>query len=120
MHELSLAAAIVQLATRHADGRRVTKVEVEAGWLRQVVPSALELAFELVAEDTPVAGAELELTIVPASGRCRDCGSETELPGFPLACEACGGLEVEVLRGEELLVTALEIEDEPALTATGG
>jgi hydrogenase nickel incorporation protein HypA/HybF len=111
MHELSLADSIVRIACAHAAGRPVAKVEVQVGHLRQVVPSALEFAFQLVAEGTEVEGAELVLEEVPAAGRCRGCGAESELPGFPLRCDACGGLDLELLRGEELLVDSLELED---------
>ena len=110
MHELSLAESVVRIATRHAAGRRVERVELKVGHLRQVVPAALEFAFELVARGTPVEGAELVLEEVPAAGRCRRCGHESELSGFPLACAECGGLDLELLRGEELLVDALELE----------
>ena len=48
MHELSIADAVVRIASRHAGGRRVAKVEVQVGHLRQVVPDALTFAFELV------------------------------------------------------------------------
>ena len=112
MHELSIAESVVRVASRHARGRRVTKVTVKVGHLRQVVPTALEFAFELVAHGTAVEGAELELEVVPAAGTCRDCGTEGELDGFPLQCAACGGLSIEPIRGEELLVDSLELEDE--------
>jgi hydrogenase nickel incorporation protein HypA/HybF len=111
MHELSLAESVVAIASRHAAGRPVARVELKVGHLRQVVPSALEFAFELVAQGTVVEGAELVLEEVPAAGRCRRCGAESELPGFPLACAACGSVDVELLRGEELLVEALELEE---------
>ena len=111
MHELSIAEAVVEIACRHAEGRRVTAVEVRAGYLRQVVPSALELAFALVAEGTAAEGAELRIEEVPAAGRCRDCGAQSALDGFPLLCGRCGSWDVEVLRGEELLVDAVELEE---------
>jgi hydrogenase nickel incorporation protein HypA/HybF len=117
MHELSIAEALVEIAERHARGRRVTRVEVKVGHLRQVVPSALEFAFELVAQGTVVEGAGLELFEVAAAGTCRGCGAETPLPGFPLLCEHCGGFDVEVTRGEELLVDSLELEE--ALVTSG-
>ena len=120
MHELSIAEALVGIAERHARGRRVLKVEVKVGYLRQVVPSALSFAFELVSQGTPVEGAELELYEVAAAGTCRGCGSETQLPRFPLVCEHCGGFDVEVTRGEELLVESLELEDERQTLATSG
>jgi hydrogenase nickel incorporation protein HypA/HybF len=119
MHELSIAESMVRIADRHAAGRPVTAVEVKVGHLRQVVPSALEFAFELVAEGTAVEGAELRMEEVPAAGVCRACGAESRFDGFPLACGACGGIDVEVTQGEELLVESLELEDR-ALTRSGG
>ena len=111
MHELSIAEAVVQIAGRQANGRRVTKVRMKVGHLRQVVPSALAFGFELVAEGTPVEGAELEMEEVPATGMCRKCGGESQLKSFPLQCRACGGFDLEILRGEELLVESLELEE---------
>jgi len=120
MHELSIAEAVVDIASRHARGRRVAVVELKVGYLRQVAPSALEFSFELVAEGTSVEGAELRMEEVAAAGDCRGCGAETPLPEFPLACRFCGGLDVEVTRGEELLVDSLELEEDESLVPTSG
>jgi hydrogenase nickel incorporation protein HypA/HybF len=119
VHELAIADSVVRIASAHAAGRKVSKVELKVGHLRQVVPSALEFAFALVAEGTELEGAELVMEVVPAGGRCRTCGFDGPLPQFPLQCQSCGGFDVEVLRGEELLVDALEIEDQ-ALIGNGG
>jgi hydrogenase nickel incorporation protein HypA/HybF len=116
MHELSIAESVVAIVERHARGRRVVRVELKVGHLRQVVPSALSFAFELVAQGTVAEGAELAMEEVPAAGRCRECGADTPLPWFPLACRACGGLDVDVTRGEELLVDSLELDDVVALS----
>jgi hydrogenase nickel incorporation protein HypA/HybF len=113
MHELAIAEAILAIATAHAGGGRITAVEVRVGHLRQVVPDALGFNFELVAQGTPAAGAELRIEEVPANGRCRACGASGELPAFPLRCPECGGLDVELTGGEELEVSALEVEREP-------
>ena len=107
MHELSVAEAILAVARAHAGDRRLVAVEVEVGHLRQVVPSALEFAFELLAP-----GVALELTEVPAAGRCRDCGAESELRVFPLTCGACESANVEIVRGDELRVQSVVV-DEP-------
>ena len=111
MHELSIADAIVRVASEHAAGRPVYRVDVKVGHLRQVVPASLAFAFQLVSEGTVLEGAELVIEAVPAAARCRACGAETEQEDFPFACAACGGLDVEVVRGEELLVDALELEE---------
>jgi hydrogenase nickel incorporation protein HypA/HybF len=120
LHELAIAESIVGISARHADGRRVTKVYLKVGHLRQVVPSALAFGFGLVAQGTPVEGAELEVQQIPAAGLCRDCGEETRLESFPLQCRACGGFDLEILQGEELFVESLEMEETPASRKIAG
>jgi hydrogenase nickel incorporation protein HypA/HybF len=112
MHELSIADAVVSIAARNARGRRVAVVEVAVGELRQVVPAALEFAFELCAKDTPVEGAELRIESIPVEVACRHCAGQGRAADLPLRCPQCGGLDVEVLAGEELHVEALEFEEE--------
>jgi hydrogenase nickel incorporation protein HypA/HybF len=114
MHELSIADALLEIALRHAAGRRIESVEVKVGHLRQVVPDALAFAWSLVAEGTAAEGAELVIEEVPAAGVCRGCGTESEWDAFPLACRACGSVDVELIRGEELLVDALTTEEVPS------
>ena len=122
MHELAIAQSVVTIADRHADGRPVTSVQLKVGHLRQVVPSALTFAFQLVAEGTAVEGAELEIEVVPAAGVCRTCSADTILPDFPLCCGRCGGCDIEVTSGEELLVDSLELQERTLQTnsANGG
>src|SRR5919204_4062920 len=111
MHELSLADAVVAIARDHARGRRVSAVDVKVGRLRQVVPEALEFAFELVAAGTEVEGAELRVEHVPARVHCARCETEREAGEFPLACASCGSVDVDVVAGDELLVEALELDE---------
>ena len=120
MHELAIAQSVVTIADRHADGRRVASVQLKVGHLRQVVPSALSFAFELVAEGTALEGAKLEIDVVPAAGTCRTCGADTILPDFPLCCAQCGGCDIEVTSGEELLVDSLELEEPTSVMRAPG
>ena len=119
MHELAIAQSMVEIARRHAGGRRVTRLEVRVGHLRQVVPDSLTFALELVTQGTELEGAQLQIEHVPAAGVCRECGSTVPLPDFPLMCSACGGLDVDVTEGEELEVESIEVAElEEALTRT--
>ena len=113
MHELSIADAIVAIASDHAQGRRVLAVDVRVGRLRQVVPDALEFAFEVVAAGTSIAGAALNVEHVRVRVACAQCDSESHQNEFPLRCARCGSLDVEIVAGDELLVESLELEDEP-------
>lgn len=110
MHELSIASAILQLALDQAGTRRIARVGVVVGHLRQVVPQALRFSFELVARDTPAEGAELEIVHAPAIGRCETCGAESRITDFPLHCAECGALNITVVSGEELRVDWLDLE----------
>ena len=112
MHELSIAEAVVRIASEHAQGRSVARVELRVGHLRQVAPGALAFAFEVAGQGTPVEGAALAIEEVPARVACRVCAAESGAHGFPLACAGCGSLDVDLVAGEELDVDALELEDD--------
>ena len=115
MHDLSIADAIVAIASDHAQGRRVASVEVKIGRLRQVVPDALEFSFGLVAAGTAVEGARLDVEHVAPRVYCPRCELESDVTEFPLACAQCGSVGVDVVAGDELLVESLELLDEPVL-----
>ena len=119
MHELAIAGHVVEIPARHADRRRVTKVYLKVGHLRQVVPSALSFSFDLVAQGTTVEAAELVLEEVPAAGLCRKCGVESRLEAFPLQCGTCGESNLEITRGEDLYVESLEMEEQDDEKLTG-
>ncbi len=111
MHEMSIAGAVLASVLGHADGRRVTRVQLRVGHLRQVVPSALEFSWELITRETAAEGAALGMDIVEARGVCRACGEESVQPSFPMRCPSCGGLGLTVVQGEELSIDWLEVEE---------
>jgi hydrogenase nickel incorporation protein HypA/HybF len=68
MYELSIAQAIVDLATRYARGRRVVKIEVCVGERRPVERESLDFAFALLTPGTALDGSELAVARVPGEG----------------------------------------------------
>ena len=81
MHELSIAASIVEIASEEAERQhgRVEVVHLKLGALSGVVRDALLFSWDLACDETPLAGAKLH--IEPASG------SELEVT----ALEICDG-----------------------------
>jgi hydrogenase nickel incorporation protein HypA/HybF len=110
VHELSLSSAILETVERHAAGRRVTKVNMTIGALRQVVPESLEFYFGIVSRDTVCDGAALTQDIVQVRARCDVCGDEWELDLPIFLCARCGGAGRPV-SGEELEVESIEVID---------
>jgi hydrogenase nickel incorporation protein HypA/HybF len=111
MHELSIAASIADIVRRRAHGRKVTRVDVAVGQLRQAAPSALSFGFELATMGTALQGAALRIRQVPVRGRCRCCGVEVEPESWPLACPECASWQLEISGGEELSVEAVEVDE---------
>jgi hydrogenase nickel incorporation protein HypA/HybF len=111
VHELSLSSAIVNTVAKHADGRRVTVVNLRVGRLRQVIPDTLEFYFEFVARDSVCDGARLIQEVIPARLRCRACRHEWEIEIPAFRCPACAGSDVEVASGDEFEVESIEVEE---------
>ena len=109
VHELAICSAIAQIVERTAAGRRVACVRVDIGHLRQVVPDALSHSWEMVVFATPLEGAALEIRDVPAVIECRACGERSELTEPVFRCMACGSAETDVLTGNEMLVTSVDV-----------
>lgn len=111
MHELAIADAVVSMVLEKARDRKVSRVGMRIGHLRQVVPASLRFGFELVSRDTPVEGAALEIEAVPVALWCEACSAESAASAFPLVCECCGTMNVAVARGDELFVEWIEMEE---------
>jgi hydrogenase nickel incorporation protein HypA/HybF len=111
MHELSLASAIVEACDERARGARVRRVCLQVGALSCVLPESLSFCFEVAAEGTALQGASLEIETVPASSRCRDCGSAVLMREIFAACD-CGSLNLEPPRGGSgMRILSMEIEE---------
>ncbi|MHC4915187.1 MAG: hydrogenase maturation nickel metallochaperone HypA/HybF [Planctomycetota bacterium] len=114
MHELSIAEALVRealhAARTSAPGRRVTEVHVEIGELSGAVPELLTDCYPLAAEGTALAGSVLRVTGIAALLRCSACGEEFGA-GSGVGCPKCASAEIEMVRGRELRLTSIEVED---------
>jgi hydrogenase nickel incorporation protein HypA/HybF len=110
MHELSLCEAIAGVVKAHADGRHVDVVRVRIGALRQVVPESLSFCWTLVRDSESMPDAALELECVRAEVKCRSCGAQSEITSpWSIWCPQCDSSDVEVLSGNEFLVTSMDV-----------
>ena len=111
MHEASIVASMMRILEDEAQRygvTNITRVKLSVGLFTAVEPRTLEACFELYAEGTAAEGAELVVTIVPAEGKCLDCGH-----GFPMTsprcrCPACGSLRLEASGGREFCITGID------------
>ena len=111
MHELSICSSIVGIVRKHAAGREVRVVNVRVGAMRQIVPDTLVYCWSLVTERSELEEAELRVERVPAKIRCTECGFQQVIDELSLVCPACLGQAVQVVEGEEFLITSLELAE---------
>src|SRR5215471_20254010 len=114
MHELSIAMSIVDAASAEAARRgasRVNAIHLKLGPLSGVVKDALLFSYGVACEGTALAGSRLLIEDVPVVAYCPQCHSHQPIESIQrFACPDCGAPTPDVVQGDELLVTALEIE----------
>ncbi|MET8679004.1 hydrogenase maturation nickel metallochaperone HypA [Streptomyces sp. NPDC004647] len=121
MHELSIAAAVVESAEKAARDHGASSVEsvrLRIGELSGVVADALRFSFEVATAGTMLDGAELDVEDVPGSARCTSCELEFAVGTPPqLWCPQCERTTTELLTGRELDLVGVRL---PADTACPG
>lgn len=113
MHEMSLMASIFDIIGRNLEaypGARVKKVKLVVGAMTNVVPDAMQMAFEAMGRGTPAEGAELTIEEVPLTARCHECKWQGEIEEYRFFCPACSSPQLELLTGRELYIESLEVE----------
>jgi hydrogenase nickel incorporation protein HypA/HybF len=111
MHELGIAASVLDTVTAAAGEARASAVCVRVGALSGVDPGALRFSIEALIAGTDMEGLKLEIDLRPRTNRCRVCGVTFEVAGYEPACPACGSLDTETIGGTELDVAWVEVED---------
>lgn len=114
MHELSIASSIMGIVLESLPAKnekRVKIVRIKVGKLVAVVPDSLEFCFEAITTGTPLEGAKLQIEHSEIALQCRDCGKESKVVSLNFYCPYCNSKEIEIVSGNELYVSAIEIED---------
>ena len=123
MHEFSICERIVEavlgeLADLQRPSARLCNARVVVGGLHQIVPDYLSFAYDVLTRDTAAEGSALQIRVTPVVARCRTCDWEGEIDLPIFRCAACQSLNLDMLRGKELYLEHLEVEDDPTAAAT--
>lgn len=119
MHELSIAASIVDAVTETAanyPGARVRSVRLRVGALAAVIEDSLQFCWGVTTEGTPLEGAALEVRMLPVVVHCGACGAEEEIGVQSFRCPRCGEPAADLRQGRELEIESIEIDEpEPSI-----
>jgi hydrogenase nickel incorporation protein HypA/HybF len=115
MHELSLAASIVEAVTETAaayPGSTVKEVRLRLGALSDVVEDSLRFCWDLTVEGTPLAGATLVVTQISVVVHCDRCNDDVQLESLQsFRCPRCGEPASDLRQGKELEIESIEVDD---------
>ena len=118
MHETSLMENILATATSTLapyNVKRVNEVSVIYGPLANIIPSALEFAFEALAEKSIFAEAAFVMRLVPIEAECLDCGQSYEAEKIPFKCPYCGSNRFNITGGTDVFLESIDFDDDDEL-----
>jgi hydrogenase nickel incorporation protein HypA/HybF len=113
MHELSLALNVVEFLVKLADEQGMIKISaafIEIGEMTHIDPRQLKYSLKMASEGTLAEGCKFYVKRGRISIRCKDCGKASVLDTkhmisqYELKCPACGGADIEVEKGRELVL----------------
>lgn len=115
MHELSIVEAVIEQVDEEvrragAEGK-VAKLELSIGRLSGVNAESIRFAFELLAPNTILSGAEIVIHEPKAVCRCNSCHAETEIDDLTLKCPRCSSDDIAIEGGREMLLQSIDVED---------
>lgn len=108
MHELGLCEDIVAAVEQRAGERPVARVIIRVGRLHHVHPEAFDQSFAMAAAGGVADGAAAQLVLLPVQVRCHRCDTEHEASELIAVCPDCGGVDLELTGGEELVLESIE------------
>lgn len=115
MHEMSTMVRMVNLACETAEkegGGRLKSISVSVGAMTGILPFYLKKYFPAASKGTLAEGAELEITEVPVTVKCQDCGTIYEPEkATGRSCPKCGGIRAHILSGRDITLDKVTMEE---------
>lgn len=113
MHELSIAQEILNIVKNNLplEHKKLKSVRIKVGKLSGVLIDSLKFCFEAIVTGTEFSGATLDVIEVTIRIKCNDCKLEMELAEPIFVCSRCNSYNVQLIKGNELEITEIEIED---------
>ncbi|GFP21729.1 hydrogenase nickel incorporation protein HypA/HybF [Candidatus Hakubella thermalkaliphila] len=113
MHEFSITQDMINVVVDQAKksgARKVKRVSLALGELSSVTEESVNFYFQALSKGTIAEGAELIFRTVPATYRCHQCQEQFSGEEDRLTCPRCGGSQISLVEGNDILVESIEAE----------
>lgn len=109
-----MAAAVLDAVEARAAGRPVAGVRLHVGVLQRLDRSVFDQAFALVGDGSVADGASVEVVDVAVAVRCRECAARASGDELITSCAGCGGHDLELTAGDDLVLESITLVDRDA------
>lgn len=113
MHELSIAVSIVKIASRQAmeaSANSVSRVDLDIGAMSGIELDSLQNALTIAVRDTMLEETEFSINRIEPLCQCLACNHLFTPEGAFGQCPECKSRETELIRGKELQIKSLLVE----------
>jgi len=119
MHELSVCQNLVMQVERIARERnaQVSSITIKIGPLSGVEAALVEQAYPLAVAGTCLSAARLIIDSLPVRVHCGVCQQDSVAAPNRMLCAHCGDWRTELLSGDELLLSSVELSRDPIAEA---
>lgn len=104
MHELGIVYEVINIVDRFVVDNNLTNVDkivLEVGELSQAIPRFIEECYPAAVSETPYEETKLEIIVLPAEGRCRNCEEIYNVINHRKICPKCKEESYDLISGQE-------------------
>ena len=113
MHELTLLYGVVDKVGKVVEENGLDHVDaivIEVGEATSVIPEFLQDGYSVISDDFDfLRGSELIIDVIPAIGRCRNCGREFPVAANRGLCPECGSFDKDITEGTDFYIKEVRI-----------
>jgi hydrogenase nickel incorporation protein HypA/HybF len=113
MHELSVSENILDIAIRHAERAEATKINdlyLVIGDLSSIIDDSVQFYWDIITKDTIAEESTLHFKRIHTVLECKKCNQKYQPNGKDLACPSCGGVQINIVSGNEFYLESINVE----------
>ncbi len=113
MHERAVTESLLEIALRHArqaGANRITDLYLVIGQLSSIIDESVQFYWDIIAENSPAAGAKLHFRRIPVEIECLQCQNRFTPNDTDFSCPVCSSAKIKVIAGDEFFLEAIDVE----------
>lgn len=114
MHELGILTEVIKTVEKFAAQNQIGRIQelvLQIGEISSVIPEYMEKIYPIAVEGTGLEQTSLKIEILPANGKCGDCGTVFHAAKTGGVCPGCNSRNMKLISGREFLIKEIVCEE---------